>query len=449
MDVQRPGRAHEERMSENWNAEDRSALSRAWTATEGRPEAERLLAVAECAVARAKAHVDELPERISEAIIARIDQDIATKGSILLEEFSPLREHRPNRSVDALEERAASRGGTLTAEQINKGRRAAMEHGGMAEPDIHVWYLHMISQGATVVSLEAKNSELQRRLLTMAKVLAAAEFRERNALHQVTAQREVSAPRESEWKALEELTDQERQTAELERDVAETRARQALAKQEAMAEELSLALERERKVRVEAQLVATHAEGVWFWQGEGDRPESLTCPVVMSAGKLRQLLFASGLEPAEPSTEVDVDLQKAEHGLGSVTGGPTKTTFGEGMMALKRLAAGARMYALLETYRQPPPSTRRPWEEAWYCWPKFGYATFIHTSAMPRVHDVAAFEGEGAEARKVLAAAAPELARVALDFNRAVKSGATAFATEVAMAHLALTKGGVPVPGST
>ena len=31
-------------------------------------------------------------------------------------------------------------------------------------------------------------------------------------------------------------------------------------------------------------------DGVWFWQGEGDRPESLSCPVVMSADTLREIL---------------------------------------------------------------------------------------------------------------------------------------------------------------
>lgn len=47
--------------------------------------------------------------------------------------------------------------------------------------------------------------------------------------------------------------------------------------------------ERER-LRLELSAVSTPAAGVWFWQGEGDRPESLSCPVVMSAEKLRELL---------------------------------------------------------------------------------------------------------------------------------------------------------------
>lgn len=47
--------------------------------------------------------------------------------------------------------------------------------------------------------------------------------------------------------------------------------------------------ERER-LRLELSAVSTPTAGVWFWQGAGDRPESLSCPVVMSAEKLRELL---------------------------------------------------------------------------------------------------------------------------------------------------------------
>ena len=42
-----------------------------------------------------------------------------------------------------------------------------------------------------------------------------------------------------------------------------------------------------------ARAAATHGE-VWYWQGDGDdHPESLTCPVIITADKLRALLAPS------------------------------------------------------------------------------------------------------------------------------------------------------------
>lgn len=42
-------------------------------------------------------------------------------------------------------------------------------------------------------------------------------------------------------------------------------------------------------------IVDAGAEGVWRWQGDGhDHPESLSCPVVMSADTLRALLGQRG-----------------------------------------------------------------------------------------------------------------------------------------------------------
>ena len=52
----------------------------------------------------------------------------------------------------------------------------------------------------------------------------------------------------------------------------------------------SLTQERDR-LRVDIGVAyCSVASGVWFWQGEGDRPKSLTCPVVMSADTLRNLV---------------------------------------------------------------------------------------------------------------------------------------------------------------
>lgn len=46
------------------------------------------------------------------------------------------------------------------------------------------------------------------------------------------------------------------------------------------------------QARQTMRMLSTSTEGVWRWQGDGDHPESLTCPVVMSPEKLRELLEA-------------------------------------------------------------------------------------------------------------------------------------------------------------
>lgn len=54
------------------------------------------------------------------------------------------------------------------------------------------------------------------------------------------------------------------------------------------------AVENER-MRAALALVATDVEGVWRWQGDGrDDPQSLSCPVVMSADKLREIVGEPG-----------------------------------------------------------------------------------------------------------------------------------------------------------
>jgi hypothetical protein len=67
--------------------------------------------------------------------------------------------------------------------------------------------------------------------------------------------------------------------------------RRLLAKKDELGRELAAALERERLLRAGLAVVATDVDGVWRWQGDGyDHPESLSCPVVMSASTLRGLL---------------------------------------------------------------------------------------------------------------------------------------------------------------
>lgn len=65
------------------------------------------------------------------------------------------------------------------------------------------------------------------------------------------------------------------------------RSKQRLA---SCAAELKTALEEAAELRSQLALVRTPKGGVWYWQGDGDNPESLSCPVVMSAETLRGLL---------------------------------------------------------------------------------------------------------------------------------------------------------------
>jgi hypothetical protein len=56
---------------------------------------------------------------------------------------------------------------------------------------------------------------------------------------------------------------------------------------------VDMMLERDQ-ARAELATVRTDTEGVWRWQGDGhDEPESLTCPVVMSADKVREFATAA------------------------------------------------------------------------------------------------------------------------------------------------------------
>jgi hypothetical protein len=49
-----------------------------------------------------------------------------------------------------------------------------------------------------------------------------------------------------------------------------------------------LQLENQR-LRGELEAVGTPTEGVWRWQGDGDDLQSLSCPVVVRADKMREI----------------------------------------------------------------------------------------------------------------------------------------------------------------
>ena len=99
---------------------------------------------------------------------------------------------------------------------------------------------------------------------------------------------------------LDDLRDVDAFIADVRRDLGldgagETRAAREERKLDGVAAELREALERERGLRAELAVVHAHADDVWFWQGDGraredNHPESLTCPVVMRAEILRELL---------------------------------------------------------------------------------------------------------------------------------------------------------------
>jgi hypothetical protein len=90
-------------------------------------------------------------------------------------------------------------------------------------------------------------------------------------------------------------------------------------------------------VEARRQLAAVHAgvENVWRWQGDGaDRPESLACPVVMTADTLRGL--AARAEHAEQTLDtVRMDTSRL---LGAIAMGDC-TTVDDGLRVLERMSS--------------------------------------------------------------------------------------------------------------
>ena len=103
-----------------------------------------------------------------------------------------------------------------------------------------------------------------------------------DAVMRERAERDVEVQRLS--RAIAEIASGSR-VAELERKLTDARA--AWSDEKLLNETLCAKL----------AIVATPTEGVWRWQGDGgDYPESLACPVVMSAETLRNLLTEVGLD---------------------------------------------------------------------------------------------------------------------------------------------------------
>lgn len=64
-----------------------------------------------------------------------------------------------------------------------------------------------------------------------------------------------------------------------------------------LAEEMTQAIQKRKEAEAAVSMAHASVEGVWLWQGDGnDKPESLACPVVMSADTLRELVAKSNPE---------------------------------------------------------------------------------------------------------------------------------------------------------
>lgn len=122
----------------------------------------------------------------------------------------------------------------------------------------------------------------------------------------------------------------------LERENA--RAKQRL---ESCAAELKTALEEAADLRSKLALVRTPTDGVWYWTGNGDHPESLVCPVVMTAEQLRGLVVADaalahlglGAQGGEAAKTMDATLP-AIRALFDGVDGSTYTTESPGKVTL-------------------------------------------------------------------------------------------------------------------
>jgi hypothetical protein len=81
-----------------------------------------------------------------------------------------------------------------------------------------------------------------------------------------------------------------RWAAERERDEAKARVRELERKNAWLVAETKRALLLVDNARSKLSVATASRDDVWHWQGAGDYPESLSCPVVMSAETLRDLL---------------------------------------------------------------------------------------------------------------------------------------------------------------
>jgi len=81
----------------------------------------------------------------------------------------------------------------------------------------------------------------------------------------------------------------------------------------AIGAELTEANARRKEVEARLRVVETGIDGVWKWQGEGDEPSSLSCPVVMSADTARELAMAA--EQCEAYRQRTLELEGQRRAL--------------------------------------------------------------------------------------------------------------------------------------
>ena len=73
-------------------------------------------------------------------------------------------------------------------------------------------------------------------------------------------------------------------------------------------------IEREQELQTKLRMLHAGVDDVWFWQGDGqDHPESLSCPVVMSADTLRAMLARATM--LEERAAAERALRQAERDL--------------------------------------------------------------------------------------------------------------------------------------
>lgn len=160
---------------------------------------------------------------------------------------------------------------------------------------------------ADVVCLTAASQEMRRELRDITDLLNAGDW---NSAHPFIGVRDMSDEVDRLRAEVARLTaerDQARaKIAALEEEfdretsMADERARN-------LAHDHARAIAERDEARAQLRMVHTGTEdGVWFWQGDGDdKPESLSCPVVMSADTLHRLQAAHMAEVERLTRERD------------------------------------------------------------------------------------------------------------------------------------------------
>lgn len=165
--------------------------------------------------------------------------------------------------------------------------------------------------GVQVPGLREQVAQAARDAVALVKAhdeLDAARLRELSALQVRVAELEdrLRGARLVEAECLAAARD-----AESERDALRAQVEEANRKRGWMAEEHNRMRQERNAALAAAAVVKADREGVWFWEKGGENGlESLSCPVVMEAETLRDLLYDDALPT--PPAEVCGDCNKSE-----------------------------------------------------------------------------------------------------------------------------------------